>query len=285
MHLNELKSQFVCEHYRGVSPSTSAFLDACVGSYSTYLHHRATIADLNRVSVNCYIDWMFCNRAYDTMRTQRSGLLMLWRYAADRGLIDQPGRVRLPKRKQPIVQAWTVEEVSRLRDHCLQLNGTLSNGISRAAFFGSLVASSYETGFRLSDQLSIEYEWIANGRLTLIENKTGKASRRQLTAQTMRLIEICFAEQPSRRLVWPMWARREAFFQQFKLIVKSSGIRSGTFKWIRRAAATAAEKTQAGLGTEFLQHSSPRVTRDSYIDQSQIIQSPIQVPGLLPITG
>lgn len=285
MHLTQLKTQFVAEHYRGVAENTSAFLDACVGSYRTFLGRAPETSDLNRASLNSYVDWMFRNRAYDTMRTQRSGLLMLWRYAADVELADPPPRVRLPKKVPVTVQAWSVEEVSQLRDYCLTLGGEFPTGVTKANFWSSLVACAYETGFRLSDQLSLEYSWISSGKITLVESKTGKTQRRQLSSQTIELVGRCFADQPRRRLVWPLWARREAFFENFRRIVADSGVRPGTFKYLRRAAATAAEQLQAGGGTLFLQHSSPKVTRDSYLDESLLTPIIPQIQNLLPLPG
>jgi len=284
MFLRDVRVQFETDHPRGVKETTSGYLRACVQCFDAYLGRPSTVDDLTRETVNKYIDWMVANRSSGTVKSQRCGLLMLWRFAADSRLTDYPSRIRSPRFAAIPVRAWTVAEVAKLRDFCLEQAGRLKNGISVGIYFGSLVAAGYETGFRLADQLSLEREWIATskgeGRLTIVEAKTGKESRRIITADTMQLIDQCMKEMPNRRLIWPLWARREAFFAKFRELVKASGIREGSYKYLRRTACTDTERQSRGNGQLFLNHSSPAVTKASYIDGWQIDQQPIRVTPL-----
>jgi hypothetical protein len=284
MNLTSLLDSFLSEHPHGIRSTTHQFLIACLRCYAAYLGREPTVADLTRDAINRYIDWMIANRASATVKSQRGGLMMLWRFAAEEGLCEFPRRVRLPRRVEQIVTTWTIAEVGTLRDYCLGLRGNLPNGIDKSIYFASIVSAGYETGFRLSDQLSLERSWIRSeggcGSLTIIESKTCKQSRRILTLETMDLIDQCMSQAPDRRLIWPLWARREAFFERFRNLVQRSGIRPGTYKYLRRTACTNLETQAKGYGRDFLNHSSDAITRASYIDQEQSQPMPLRVTPL-----
>jgi integrase len=284
MHLANLLALFLSEHPHGIRESTRIFLLSCIQCLEAFLGRKSSVSDFNRDAINSYLDWMIINRAHATVKSQRGGLMMLWRFAAEEDLCEFPRRVRSPRNVEQIVTTWTIAEVAMLRDYCHRLSGKLPNGIDKSIYFASLVSAGYETGFRLSDQLSIERHWIrpenGNGSLTIIESKTRKQSRRIITATTMELIDQCMSQAPDRRLIWPLWARREAFFDRFKNIVQKSGIRPGTFKYLRRTACTNLEIQAKGYGRDFLNHSSDAVTRASYIDREQSQPMPLRVTPL-----
>jgi hypothetical protein len=284
MPLKDVLALLVSEHPHGIRDTTHAFLISCIQCFDKFLGRQSFINDLNRDDVNRYIDWMVANRAHATVKSQRGGLLMLWRFAAEQRLCDFPRRIRTPRPVEQVVTTWTIAEVMRLRDYCMGLRGKLPNGIDKSIYFGSLVACGYETGFRLADQLSLERGWIRQqdgcGALTIIESKTRKQARRIITADTMGLIDECMAQSPNRRLIWPLWARREAFFDRFRKIVYFSGVRQGTYKYLRRTACTNVESRAKGLGRDFLNHSSDAITRASYIDLAQSQPLPLMVTPL-----
>jgi integrase len=284
MLLNALLAFFLAEHPHGIRDTSRVFLVSCIQCINAFLGREASVSDFNRDAINRYIDWMIVNRAHATVKSQRGGLMMLWRFAAEEGLCEFPRCVRSPRKVEQIVTTWTVAEVAALRDYCFGLRGKLPNGIDKSIYFASLVSAGYETGFRLSDQLSLERSWIRSeggcGSLTIIESKTRKQSRRILTLETMDLIDQCMSQAPDRRLIWPLWARKEAFFDRFKKMVQRSGIRPGTYKYLRRTACTNLETQAKGYGRDFLNHSSDAVTRASYIDQEQSQPMPLRVTPL-----
>lgn len=286
MNLKDLLLLYVDEHEHGIKDSYKQFLYACTQCYSSFLGKEADISDLNRHNVNRYVDWMVLNRARCTVKSQRTGLLVLWRFAASRELCEQPVNIRCPKKVQRRITTWTRSEVSILRDFCLDLRGSLKNGIPKSIYFASLVQAGYETGFRLADQLSLERDWIrpsnGEGCLTIIEGKTGKESRRMLTKGTLELIDLSMTFSPDRRLIWPLWARRESFYDAFGKIVLGAGIRQGTYRYLRRTAATDVDIQNPGFGQEFLNHSSPQITKESYLDRWQTNPVPLRVTPLEP---
>lgn len=285
MNLESVAADYASEHETGLAQNTKDWHANCVMCFRSFLGHEPTVADLTRETVNRYVDWMAANRAIATARSQRGGLLTLWRYAADEGICELPRKIRKLRKPVANVRAWTPGEVQRLRDHCLSLPGVLSSGIPKAVYFGSLVQASYETGLRRADQLSLERDWIrmraGEGCITIVEHKTGKKARRVLTRDTMRLIDKCMLHGPKeRRLIWPLWTSMDAFSRMMARIIKSSGVSPGSFKYLRRSACTSVEMVRAGSGQVFLNHSDPTVTRDSYLDEDQIFPEPLRVPPL-----
>jgi monovalent cation:proton antiporter-2 (CPA2) family protein len=76
-------------------------------------------------------------------------------------------------------------------------------------------------------------------------------------------------------LVWPLWGRREAFYRHFARVVVAANIRPGTFRWLRRTAATQLERIEPGRGTELLGHASRSTTEQWYLDKSQLGTPPL----------
>jgi hypothetical protein len=64
-------------------------------------------------------------------------------------------------------------------------------------------------------------------------------------------------------------------------LVRSTRDRPGTFRWLRRTAATQAERVQPGSGTTLLGHASRSTTEAWYIDRSQLQMPPL--PPLPPL--
>jgi integrase len=73
--------------------------------------------------------------------------------------------------------------------------------------------------------------------------------------------------------LWP-W-RREAFYRRFRRLVATAAIRPGTFRWLRRSAATACERVAPGTGQLLLGHASRATTEVWYLDRSQLGQPPL----------
>jgi hypothetical protein len=273
------------DHQTGIRDSTFDNYLHVIASFERFLGRAASVSDFDRATLNRFVDYKNTNFAFDTMRSQRRVLLVLWNFAADEGLTEPPRKIRLPRAPERVVETWTIDEVATLRNYAMTLPGLLRHGIPARLFFASLVTFGYESGFRLSDQLSIEAEWIhidsdGFGHLTIHESKTGKVARRVISRPTVDLVMKCNASQPQGRFVWPLWGRRESFFKRFKKFVTDAGVRPGTHKWLRRTAATSGEMVSSGFGQRFLNHAADATTWASYLDKNQITPRPLATPPL-----
>jgi len=285
MLLTEVRTNYLNDHPHGVSETTKAYLTACIQCYSRFLERPAVTCDLERSAFNTYIDWMTDNRAWDTVRTQRSGILMLWRFAAENKLAEYPLRIRLPREKERLVRAWTVDEVAALRDYSASIPGCFRNSHMKIGpYLSSIISCGYETGFRLGDILTLRQSDLIQGpltRVTITERKTGKIARRTLTPHTVSLIDLHVRRSNiTAGPIWPLWGKREAFYRMIRKVVTQTGIRPGTFKYLRRTAATNVEQLRKGSATDFLNHSSPTVTKKSYVDLDQVDERLITVTPL-----
>lgn len=206
-----------------------------------------------------------------TVRGKKSMLLALWRAAADDGLASEPSarrvrRVRLPA-LVPI--AWTKAEVEKLLMCVHRIQRKHRCGLSRAAWWDLAIRVAWDSGMRWGDIVALRVDAIADdGTCTLTQSKTGKVCTFRLSATTMEAMRETLTTCP-RALVCPWPASGETFRDQFSLIVSKSGIRSGTWKWIRRGSGTDVEMQLPGVGHLHLGNTRAVFDR-SYGDPTQI---------------
>lgn len=272
MTLLALLDSYTLEHE--LKPASVRMLKDSINAYSAWLKHPATIDDLCSDTINHHLIWMQeQGRAPATRQSRRRVLLTFWRYAIEIGKVDRPVRrvrkVTLPRHNP---KAWTEEEIRQLVETARGLKGYLSNGTAKAAYWASLIMAAWDSALRLGDLLSFERGWIAHsdGTLTITQGKTGYCKTIVFRPETLTAIDLCIAGPVVRRYIWAYPSRREEFYKAFRRIVKKSGIRRGTFKWIRRASTTAVEKLQRGAGKDQAGHQDGKVTQRFYIDQSQL---------------
>ena len=201
-----------------------------------------------------------------TIKQRRISLLVLWRSAWEDGLAPPLEPVKRLKPLQHDPQAWTVDEVRKLL--------AAAEASSRPLFWCSLVRAGYDSGLRLGNLLALRVEQVA-AVVRLRQVKVGTPVSVQLRPETLESIRQQATGRDVSGLVWPLWGRREAFYRGFRRLVASAGIRKGTFRWLRRASATAVESVEPGRATELLGHRSRAVTEQFYLDRSQLSRPPL----------
>lgn len=278
MRLSDFLTEFVNNHEYGIRSSTcDVWYKPAIADLRRFLNREPTLGDLTRETINRWLAWKVeagCPPA--TVRTRRNAILALWRAAFEADHVDdEPKKIRKVRVPAHAVEAWTRQEMNQLLAHMsgFMPDKLLSTGLSKRLYFRSLALAAWDTGLRLGDLLSMEREWIRDvgdrGRISVLQRKTQRLVHCHFSSVTMREINRLMVQQPDRRLIWPLWCRREQFYKTFRGFVRGSGIRKGTFKWIRRASATAVELERPGHGYKHAGHSDPRVTNAHYIDRSQ----------------
>lgn len=275
MLLTDLLAQYLERHDYGVSPGHAKQLRTSIAAWAKVAGHPLTIADLRDETLNAYLDWLRGHRAPDTVRTRRGNLLILWHWAYQEGVIDlAPRRIRRlrPIPRQPI--AWTLQEIRELIATAERLPGCFFGTVRRrASWWSSLIRAGYDTGLRLGDLLALRTSEVGP-LLALVQNKTGRPINLQLRPATLAAIDQTLADE-SRDLVWPLWGTQETFFGHVRALVREAAIRPGTFRWLRRSAATQLERLEPGRGTELLGHASRSTTETWYLDRSQLTVPPL----------
>lgn len=184
-----------------------------------------------------------------TVRSKKNQLLALWRAAADDGLCEEPSgrRVRRVRCPELVVDAWTREEVEQLLRTAATLPRPHRCGLSRAAWFDLAIRVAWDSGLRWGDLIALRADAVRPDGTTVIQSKTGKAVTFRLSPTTLEALAATLEACP-RTLVCPWPASHETFNDQVRTLVAKAGIRTGTWRWIRRGSGTDVEAQADGTG-------------------------------------
>lgn len=252
---------------RGRSLNTSRLYGCTIRSFSKWLTYPATIQDLTDLTLSRFLEHRATYRSPYTAEKERTQLLSLWRFAADRGLLaDRPcvPPAPLPDR---IPQAWTVEQLQALMRAAVATRGYVGD-VPAGTWYAALLNVLWESAERIGAVLScLPIDFVQPVLTVRAEyRKGGKRDRTyRLSPKTCDLLEK--ARGKRRLLEWPqnpgyLWAK-------YKDVVARAGLghdRKCGFHQLRRSAAS----HYAALGgdaVKLLDHSSPRITHRWYLDR------------------
>lgn len=252
---------------RGRSHNTSRLYGCTIRSFSKWLTYPATIQDLTDLTLSRFLEHRATYRSPYTAEKERTQLLSLWRFAADRGLLaDRPcvPPAPLPDR---IPQAWTVEQLQALMRAAAATRGYIGE-VPAGTWYSALLNVLWESAERIGAVLACRPCDFVQPLLTVQAEyrKGGKRDRTyRLSPATCDLLEQ--ARGKRRLLEWPqnpgyLWAK-------YKDVVARAGLghdRKCGFHQLRRSAAS----HYAALGgdaVKLLDHSSPRITHRWYLDR------------------
>lgn len=252
-----------------------------IADYRDCLGTDPRLEDMCRDRLNAWIDRRVSEGRLScyTIKTRRGALLSIWRAAVEHDLLDvMPAKIRQVRMRRTNPTAWDRAEVQRLFSYSLHNmpdKRMPMTDLPQRVFFASLISAGYDTALRLGDLLSIEREWIRTdkegaGWMSIQQSKTGLLVASRINPTTMGLIDRLMSTNSDRRLIWPLGFRREALYRQFKRLVKQSGVRSGTFRFLRRASTTHVEMDAPGTAYRHAGHSDPATTRRYYLDHEQL---------------
>lgn len=213
--------------------------------------------------------------AYD----YRSSLRTIWNEAYELGYVDVPPlRLRRIKKPRPVVTAYTIDEVRRLLIYFRTLKGRHSDGNLRRDFWQAAVHVDWSCAARRADCLSLTWSQVdSKGVLQFVQDKTANPHVARLSRKAMHFARRL--DSPSGHVLpWPYTL--DWFSRCFRHLRDEAGINRGTFKWIRRAASSYADRRRKGDGTRLLGHRCPRVFPDHYEDRTITCQRPVEPPPL-----
>lgn len=208
------------------------------------------LEELDERSLSGFLRDYSATVAPDTVRSKRNALMALWRAAADDGLCDDPvsRRVRRCTVPESVVTAWTKEEVETLLATAATLPRRHKCGLRRSEWWQLAIRVAWDSGLRWADQVSIPVSAVRpDGMVSVSQSKTRKVTAFQFSPSTMELLRKSLAACP-RDLVIPWPSSGETFRDQVDRLVAKSGVRKGTWKWIRRGSGTDVELQERGTG-------------------------------------
>lgn len=252
--------------YRDVRAGTVRQYELAVAALDRWAGRRVTVAELTPELVSRWLRDYAAEVSPATAASKRSQVLVLWRSAADDGLVAAPTRRVRPVKQLPrATEAWTREEVERLLVACRDLPRRHRCGLTRAAWWDLAIRIAWDTGLRWSDQMAVPAEVARRGRFTVVQSKTRRPVSCSLSDSTVAVLEDTLRACP-RAIATPWPATQEAFLQQFRRLVAAAKIRPGTWKFLRRGSATDVELQVRGDATTHLGHApGSRVAHTNYL--------------------
>jgi integrase len=270
-----------------MAKDTRRHLDEAVKAITNWLGRPAAIEDLRPETINKYlVEYLESGRSPYTVKSRRTGLLVLLRRAIRLGLVDDVDvkDVRAVHCPALRIDGYDLNDMDRLIAHCATLRGVQSKtGISQSIYFASAILTMWNLGNRPGDIVEIDVaDFDPRGFFYVTEQKTGKARARALQSSTKGAIAACIAVDPRRKKIWPGMKAR-SFYKKIGRIAAAAGL-SGTARWIRRGAASVVESKNAGSARRFLNHSVPTLFEKHYrveriVDPSPIAPTELDVPA------
>ncbi len=182
-----------------------------------------------------------------TVRSKRNAIMALWRAAADDYLCEPPRRrVRMARVPWKPPVCWTVDEVRELIRTARTLPRRHHCGLRRSEWWPLAIRLAWDTGLRWGDLVRLRFDDIHGDLVVVTQRKTRLPHASRLRPSTVAAVENSRSCQ--REAVVPWNASGETFRDQVRRLVEKSGVRRGTWKWLRRGGATDVESQAPGSG-------------------------------------
>jgi hypothetical protein len=241
-----------------------------------------TPANINGELLNRWLTSM--SLSPNTLASERSNALSLWRYGIEVGIISAPIRqVKRIRKVRRVIRAFD-------RGQCTEAVKRFSLIDQKKVFQHSKCPINlwmeawmrlcYETALRFGDAYELRKEALVPGGVAVVASKTGQPIVRQIGPRTTLLLHQLSALSPDGTIFRWACSRRWAF-ANIRREFKAAGLEGGRSQWLRRSAATHAEMVETGAGARLLDHrSGPALTERHYLDQTQLMRRMPSAPLL-----
>ena len=252
-----------------------------IRQFADALGYTPTIDDLTDIALikfERYLDSR--GNALATIRGKIANLKALWNWAAKKRIVEEfptLDPIRVPPQ---IPRAWTEDEVIRLLAAAKRFPGDSPylerdyGGIPCGQYWYVFIRTALETGERPGALFEARWEHldVSRGILDLPGSirKGGIPKQHPLRIEVLQLLEDFRHEYD---LIFP-WFRKnhQSRRNHYKYLLQFAGLphgRKDSFHKLRRTHLTW-WAARGGNATERAGHSSPKVTKDSYLDPTQL---------------
>lgn len=255
----------------GRSKSNDKQYEIQIRHYERFLNRTPETRDLNDDSVSLFLDWFHNGgtRSPETVNKAHTHLCALWRFAAQKRMVENWPDVSPMPVPERIPKAWQVEDMETIVDASAHTTGMIGR-IDAAKFWVAFHRVLWCGGERTGAMLDLEWEWM-NWRAKCLSvpgnvRKGRKAMNYWLDADAIEALREI--RRPSRKLIfeWPM--HPSTFWLHYKRLIRRAGFepsRNTGPQKMRRSFASHLEAA-GGNATQALRHSSRSVTLKGYID-------------------
>lgn len=266
------------QHYkprqlRATTKKNARLFGISLNQFARHLKRTPTTCHLTDEIVENFCYWCVEDRGLSpyTANCYRSKIVALWRFLAERRIVDQfptLGKMHEPRR---IPRAWTPEQLSRLFRACDELTGNMGD-IPASLWWHAIHAVIWDTGERISAVLSLRWDDLAMDTGFIVskaENRKGKTEDKafRLHSDTLTILERLQGYSHGETL-FPIDCSLATIYNRYRRLLQSAGLPSDRwckFHKIRRSVASYFEAA-GGDATKLLGHSSRKVTIQSYLD-------------------
>ena len=270
-----LHTVYVPLKLRGRSPSSVRLLHHAIRQFSKFLRRDAELSDFEDLLVSQFLAYRAqcvtrrgVRLSPFSVERERTGILAMWRLAADRRLVDNRPCVQPELLPERIPRAFTVHEMEQLFSAAETTPGWIGP-VKASAWWPALIMVAYETGERIDALIHVPRSCYTAPFLRVPAGlRKGKRAERvyEMTPDTCQLVDIVARHDEPTLFLWPL--DQSCLYTHLKKLTARAGLgtsREVMFHCLRRTCASHLAAA-GGDATAYLNHSSDRVTRRSYLD-------------------
>lgn len=260
-----LSSRIVSDHY-----------------YGSVLRIANNCQNMTNYDINEYLKKRLEKCSTITVKTDRTILLALWKFAYENNFIDHMPKniVKIKIRKAP-TKAWTIEECKQLINQTYKDIRKNRRGVPVGLWLRVWILLGYESGARLGDVFSFKWSDIENNTLRWTMSKTGDPMTKILSAKCVEYINSLKTyniNNDPRILGW-ICSKRQAV-RVMKEFLNNCKL-NGSSKFLRRSGATHIEMNNPGMAKMHLGHRTAGLAEKNYLDFGQLRKNTPITPELI----
>jgi integrase len=282
MKLEELFARYQRKHLRGKSPNTIRLYGHTIRSFGKTLGRPPTVDDLTDEAIEDHM-WRVVEsgRSPASANKDRSQLICLWRWAAERGWIDRFPDVPAMQEPEQVPLGWLPAEIDALLEAAdAEPNpvGDVPGGI----WFGALLRILLDTGERIGAVRQLSRTALQRNYLLVpAASRKGRTRDRLFPLQTGTVAAVeSLLQSHDDALMFPDPYSSTYIYRRFDRVLDRAGLptdRRSKFHRLRRTVASAVARA-GGDATAALDHASPKTTK-KYLDPR--IVGGVQVSDIL----
>lgn len=253
------------------SPKTQHQYWCAIRDFKEYLGHDPMPSDLSDDEIIGMMKRLLeKGLAHKTVNERRGRLRALWEWMARKRMVDEfpfVGNVKAPKR---IPRAWSRSDLAKLFEACRTTRGELANGVLACDWWTALHLVLWDTGARIGEVIRCEWEWLdfETGQLFVpAEVRKGQERDMAYVLHQSTLAVLQRLRKLHRKLMFGE-VRESRLYHEYRKLRERAGLPPGARNAFHKIRRSVASWLQAGgfNAADVLQHSSPDVTRNHYLD-------------------
>lgn len=269
MTLCELFDLYRSKRLRGRSPNTVRLYRHTLASFAKTLGRTPTLADLTDETVERHL-WRVVESGGSpaSANKDRSQIIALWRFAAQRKMVDCWPDVTAMREPERVPMGWLPDEIDALLDACRRETQPYGQ-LPGADWFVALVQLLLDTGERIGAIRQLPRSALQDHYVLVPAHlRKGRTRDRLYPIQptTVAAIETVLRQHSDSRML-PDPYSTTYIYRRFDLILDRAGLpkdRRSKFHRLRRTVASAVARS-GGDATAALDHASPKTTK-KYLD-------------------